>query len=152
MSAVEILSSAEAAMAAKEVIARAKFPMLATVDHTGLPHVRPISPLQVEGFLVKFANLRRYGKTGDIAHQPKVELCYLDDRHCQVRIAGAAELISDADEKALLWNQNPLLRKYLGSLENPELQLYTIFPKRVRFMQEWALDYYEIEPIHFHAK
>jgi general stress protein 26 len=140
------LSPTEAAEAAHEVIARAKFPMLATVDSDGMPHVRPISPIRVDRFTVQFANLRRYGKTTDIAHQPNVELCYLDDRHYQVRIAGTAGLVTDPDEKNALWSQSPLLRKYLGSIENPDLLLYKIEPTRVRFMQEWALDYYEIEP------
>ena len=31
-----------------------------------------------------------------------------------------------------------------GSLDNPELVVYRITPARVRYMQEWALDYYEV--------
>lgn len=34
--------------------------------------------------------------------------------------------------------------EYLGSLDNPELIVYRITPTRVRFMQEWALAYYEV--------
>ena len=50
-------------------------------------------------------------------------------------------------ERSLLeeiWNSNPLLRQYLGSLDNPALIVYRIKPRRVRFMKEWALDYHEV--------
>jgi hypothetical protein len=43
-----------------------------------------------------------------------------------------------------IWNQNRLLRQYLGSLDNPDLIVYRIRPVRVRYMQEWALEYYEV--------
>ena len=43
-----------------------------------------------------------------------------------------------------IWDTNPLLRQYLGSLDNPELIVYRIRPTRVRFMKEWALEYYEV--------
>ena len=43
-----------------------------------------------------------------------------------------------------IWNANPLLRQYLGSVDNPDLILYRIQPRRVRYMQEWALEYHEI--------
>jgi len=33
---------------------------------------------------------------------------------------------------------------YLGNIDNPELILYRISPNRVRYMQEWALEYYEV--------
>jgi general stress protein 26 len=47
-------------------------------------------------------------------------------------------------DRALLqeiWDSNPLLRQYLGSLDNPELIVYRVRPNRVRFMREWALEY-----------
>lgn len=39
---------------------------------------------------------------------------------------------------------NPLLRQYLGTLDNPQLIVYRIAPNRVRYMQEWALEYHEV--------
>ena len=85
---------------ALEVIQRAKFPMLATVDGDQ-PHLRPVSPVRTEGFTVFIANLRPYGKTNQIALNPKVELCYLDDAHDQVRITGTAEVLADPKTKLL---------------------------------------------------
>ena len=75
---------------ARAVIAAARFPYLATVDGDQ-PRVRPVSPVLTEGFTVYVANLRGYNKTAEIAANPKVELCYLDDHHDQVRITGTAD-------------------------------------------------------------
>ena len=43
-----------------------------------------------------------------------------------------------------IWDRNPLLRRYLGSIGNPDLIVYCITPNRVRYMKEWALEYYEV--------
>jgi general stress protein 26 len=120
-----------------------RFPYLATMD-SDQPRVRPVSPVRTQGFTVYVANLRGYHKTIEIQANPKVELCYLDDKHDQVRITGVAEVITDQALLQEIWDSNPLLRQYLGSLDNPELILYCIRPARVRFMREWALDYYDV--------
>lgn len=129
---------------AAAVIHEAKFPMLASIDGDR-PRLRPVSPVRVDGFTIYVANLRDYHKTVEIAANPKVELCYLAPNHDQVRITGNAEVLDPADPViAEIWQANPLLRRYLGSPENPQLILYRIMPERVRFMREWALDYHEV--------
>ncbi len=129
---------------AHAVIKAARFPMLATVDPEGQPRLRPVSPVRTEGFTVYVASLRSYGKTADIAGNPRVELCYLSPQHDQVRITGMAEVLEDRALLEELWAGNPLLRKYLGTPENPELIIYKICPVRVRYMKEWSLEYTEI--------
>ena len=121
----------------------AKFPMLATLDGEQ-PRLRPVSPVRTEEFTVYVASLRGSHKTGEIEHQRKVELCYLNETHDQVRITGIAELVTDRTMRESIWAGNPLLRAYLGSVDNPEFILYRIDPQRVRFMREWALDYHEV--------
>lgn len=121
----------------------AKFPMLATVDQ-GQPRLRPVSPVRTEGFTVYVANLRRYGKTAEIAANARVELCYLDEDHHQLRITAVAEVVRDAALLAAIWQGNPLLRAYLKTPDNPELIIYKMTPTRVRFMREWALEYFEV--------
>ncbi len=128
---------------ARKVMANARFPMLATMDGDQ-PRVRPVSPVKVDGFTVYVANLRNYGKTAEIAANPLVELCYLDEAHDQVRITGVAEVVTDSAILAEIWNSNPLLRRYLGTPENPALIVYCIRPGRVRYMKEWALEYHEV--------
>jgi uncharacterized pyridoxamine 5'-phosphate oxidase family protein len=128
---------------ARGVMAAARFPFLATVDGDQ-PRVRPVSPVRVEGFTVYVANLRGYHKTAELAANPRVELCYLDAGHDQVRITGRAEVVTDRALLGEIWAANPLLRGYLGSVDNPELIVYRIVPGRVRFMREWALAYHEV--------
>lgn len=128
---------------ARKVVAADHFPDLASIDGDQ-PRVRPVSPVRTDGFTVYVANLRSYHKTQEIAANPKVELCYLDDHHDQVRITGVAEIVTDRQLLQEIWDANPLMRQYLGSLNNPELIVYRIKPNRVRFMKEWALDYHEV--------
>src|SRR6187549_3151629 len=102
------------------VIQADRFPHLATVDGDQ-PRLRPVSPVRTEGFTVYVANLRLYHKTVEIADNPKVELCYLDDGHNQVRLSGVAETVTDRPLLEQIWQENPLMRQYLGSLDNPQL-------------------------------
>ena len=139
-----MITTDDAARFSAETIKSAKFPMLATVDEDGQPRLRPVSPVRVDGFTIYVANLRRSGKTRELAANPRCELCYLDDKHDQVRITGKAEVLTDANTLREIWESNPLLRKYLGTPDNPELIIYRITPERVRFMREWALDYIEV--------
>jgi general stress protein 26 len=100
--------------------------------------------VRTDGFTVYVANLRSYGKTTEIEANPKVELCYLDKGHDQVRITAIAEVLKKRETLESIWNENPLLRQYLGSVDNPELIVYRMVPNRVRFMREWALEYHEV--------
>ncbi len=108
------------------------------------PRLRPVSPVRADRFVVYVANLRSYHKTEEIAANPKVELCYLDEKHDQVRITGVAHVVEDNALLQEIWDENPLLRQYLGTIDNPELIVYCIRPTRVRYMKEWALRYYEV--------
>ena len=128
---------------AQSVMQEAKFPMLASIDGDQ-PRLRPVSPVKTDGFTVYVANLKAYHKTQEIAANPKVELCYMDGKHDQVRITGRAEVLEDEPEIQAIWESNPLLRQYLGTPENPMLIIYKIIPHQVRFMREWALEYHDI--------
>lgn len=128
---------------ARETMARAPFPMLASVD-CDRPRLRPVSPVGVDGFTVYVASLRSSNKTLELKANPAVELCYLDEGHDQVRIAGTAELVLDTATRQSIWNRNPLLRAFLGTIDNPEFMLYRIRPERVLFMREWALEYHQV--------
>ena len=128
---------------AHAVVQADRFPYLATIDGDQA-RLRPVSPVRTDGFTVYVANLRAYHKTQEIAANPKVELCYLDDKHDQVRITGVAEVLTERAVIEEIWESSPLLRKYLGTIDNPELIIYRVRPARVRFMKEWALTYFEV--------
>ncbi len=137
------IDPAKLADLALAVVRADRFPDLATIDGDQ-PRVRPVSPVRTDGFTVYVANLRSYHKTQEIAANPKVELCYLDDHHDQVRITGLAEVVTERALLQEIWDTNPLMRQYLGSLDNPQLIVYRIVPRRVRYMKEWALEYHEV--------
>ena len=120
-----------------------RLPYLATVEGDQ-PRLRPIAPVRTDGFIVYVANLRSYGKTGEIETNPRVELCYLDGHHDQVRITGLAEVVTDKALKKEIWDSNPHIRKHMGEPDSPEFILYRIVPSRVRYMKEWALTYREV--------
>lgn len=128
---------------AREVLAADRFPHLASIDGDQ-PRLRPVSPVKTDGFTVYVANLRSYHKTTELAANPKVELCYLDPDHNQVRITGIARIVDDPLLLNEIWSSNPLLRQYLGSIDNPELIVYQIDPLQVRYMREWALEYHDV--------
>lgn len=137
------IDPAEVPALARETMQRAKFPILATCD-VDQARARPVSPVRTDGFVVYVANLRRYGKTKELEANPKAELCYTDDDHNQVRITAEAEIVTERALLQEIWDASPLLRAYLGSLENPELIIYRFKPNRVRYMREWALEYFEV--------
>ncbi len=128
---------------AQAVIKADPFPCLASMDGDQ-PRLRPVSPVRTDGFIVYVANLRQYHKTAEIAANPRVELCYMDDAHNQVRLTGVAEVLEDSELLQEIWEANPLLRHYLGSIDNPALIVYRISPSQVRYMQEWALEYFDV--------
>jgi general stress protein 26 len=125
------------------VIRADRLPYLATVEGDQ-PRLRPITPVKIDGFTVYVPNLRSYGKTAEIESNPRVELCYLDGHHDQVRITGLAEIVDDPALKEEILTLNPHIRKYMVEVNNPEFILYRIVPTRVRFMKEWALTYREV--------
>lgn len=124
-------------------MAAAKFPQLATIDGDQA-RLRPVSPVKTDGFTVYVANLRFYSKTKEIEANPKVELCYMEGGHDQVRITGTAEVLTDRPLLEEIWEANPLMQHFLKTIDNPDLIVYRIVPSRVRYMQEWALKYHEV--------
>ena len=141
----EPVDTSRLAELALKVIQRDKFPMLATADGDQ-PRLRPVSPVGNDGFTIFVASLRSSHKTGEIDSNAKVELCYLDEGHDQVRLTGVAEVVTDLSVRKKIWDSNPLLQQFLRTIDNPEFILYKVVPNRVRFMREWALDYHEVSP------
>jgi general stress protein 26 len=138
-----VIPQTELRRVALETMSAAKFPMFASVDRDQ-PRLRPVSPVKTEEFTVFVASMRSSGKTAELERNSKVELCYLSEGHDQVRITGVAELVIDPGVRRQIWDENPLLRAYLKSIDNPEFVLYKVAPQRVRFMREWALEYQEV--------
>src|SRR3954451_6999 len=89
---------------------------LATTDGDQ-PRLRPISPVKTDGFTVYVVNLHSHNKTREIANNPKVELCYLDERNRQVRITGIAEVVKDSPLLQEVAGAHTLLHAYLETID-----------------------------------
>lgn len=139
----ESVEPAELRALALQVIEQDKFPVLASVDDDQ-PCIRPVSPLRNDDFVIWIASLASSQKTGEIEANPKVELCYMNEQHDQVRITGIAHTITDVDVKKARWDESPLLQQFLPDVNDPEFVLYRVEPTRVRYMKEWALAYFEV--------
>ena len=137
------IEPSEVAALAAGVVKSDRFPVLASIDGDQ-PRVRPVSPVRNDGFTIYVANLRMYHKTVEIAANPRVELCYMDDAHNQVRVTGLAEVVTERPILQEIWDSNPLLRQYMRTIDNPDYMVYRVKPTRVRFMLEWALEYYDV--------
>ena len=135
--------ASELIAAALETMRKAKFPMMATIG-AEQPRVRHVSPVRTDGFTVYVASMRSSAKTAELEANERTELCYLSEDHDQVRITGPARPVTDPGIRQSIWDANPLLRAYLGDIDNPEFVLYAVHPERVRFMREWALEYQEV--------
>jgi general stress protein 26 len=108
------------------------------------PRLRPMSPVRTDRFTIFMANLHGSNKTREIAGNPRVELCFLDAQHDQVRITGVAEVVTDEAILQEALGANTLLHAFLETVDSSQFLLYCIRPTRVRYMQEWALDYHEV--------
>ena len=102
-----IVPASELRRVALETMRAAKFPMFASLDGDQ-PRLRPVSPVKTEEFTVFVASMRSSGKTGELERISKVELCYLNDGHDQVRITGVAELVTHLRVSQDIWDENPL--------------------------------------------
>jgi len=129
---------------ARAVVSGDRAPTLATVDASGQPRTRPVSLLKIDGFTVYVGNLKRYGKTAELAANPKVEMCFMSEGHNQVRLTGRAEVVVDPVIIDEIFRSSALLRQFLKTPDNPEFILYKIVPTQVRYMQEWALEYFDV--------
>src|SRR5919106_3979643 len=84
---------------------QAKFPILASVDGDQ-PRARPVSPVRTDDFTVYVASFRSSHKTGELEQNAKVELCYMSDKHDQVRITGTARVVTDRHVLQEIWDTN----------------------------------------------
>jgi uncharacterized pyridoxamine 5'-phosphate oxidase family protein len=116
---------------------------LATLDGDQ-PRLRPISPVKTDGFTVYFVNLHSHNKTREIAHNPNVELCYLDQQNRQVRISGVAEVVTDSTLLQEIAGAKTLLHAYLEAFDRSHFVLYRVRPTLVRYMAGWAVDYQRV--------
>jgi general stress protein 26 len=136
----QLLHPAQVVGQALAVLRAARVCFLATTDGDQ-PRLRPITPVKTDGFTVYVVNLQSHNKTREIANNPKVELCYLDEHHWQVRITGVAEVVNDSTLLEEVAGAKTLLHAYLQTIDRSQFVVYRVRPTQVRYMEEWSADY-----------
>lgn len=116
--------------AARELMTRARYCALITVDENGQPQARTIDPSPPDSNLVVwFATNPATRKVQQIERDPRVTLYYFDERSPgYVSVTGTARVISDPETKQQRW-----LKKwtpfYPGGADTAVL--YEVIPSRI---------------------
>lgn len=93
--------------AATEIMLKARFCSLVTLDGDGSPQVREVDPFPPEGGMVVWlATNPGTRKVAQIKHDPRVALSYIDvDGGGYVTLLGRAELVESVTEKERFWKE-----------------------------------------------
>ena len=88
-------------------------------------------------------------KIQEIANNPRVEICFVDGEHWQVRASGTAEVVEDASIKKHLMETTLSPKLWHGFFpqgeKDPRFVLYRIRPVAFEWMKEWELNYRRVE-------
>jgi general stress protein 26 len=81
------------------------------------------------------------GKCEELRQNPKVEVCFVDDRKLQVRIEGIVSLDGGADEKRRLLALNPKVGRHFADERDEKFVHVAIKPTRVRWKRLGFCEY-----------
>ncbi|HLU47177.1 MAG TPA: pyridoxamine 5'-phosphate oxidase family protein [Planctomycetota bacterium] len=137
---------AEARETIRGIIERCVYGLLATVGVDGRsPKVRPVCAFLEDDFSILIPTHARTRKIQEIERNPRVELCFVDDRHWQVRFAGEVSIEHDTAVKKRLIETTLDRRLWRGFFPGEERDesfvLYRFIPESCEWMKEWELDY-----------
>ncbi|MDP8243085.1 MAG: pyridoxamine 5'-phosphate oxidase family protein [Candidatus Hinthialibacter antarcticus] len=127
---------------ALSIIEEVRIFFLASVDGDK-PRLRPMTRIYHDGFCIWSCSHKDTSKLKQIRSNPMVEACFLDQSNRHLRVLGAAEILDGEVD----WDAIPFKRDDLPMLEDPDYILIKIFPKEVRMLNDWSLEYRDI-PIH----
>ena len=87
-------------------------------------------------------------KMKEIEANPRVELCFVDGRHWQVRAPGKAELVTDVGVKAALMEHEltpKMWKEYLSGPDDPRFGLIRIVPERFERSKSGEVTYHVLQ-------
>ncbi len=122
---------------AREIMEKARFCTLITVDGEGRPQARIVGPTAPDAEMnVWIATNVRTRKVGQIRADPRVTLLYFDASDpSYVTILGTAEIVEDATEKATRW-QDEWAAFYPGGPGGETFSLIRVTPTRLEIVSE----------------
>ncbi|MCZ6793577.1 MAG: pyridoxamine 5'-phosphate oxidase family protein [Planctomycetota bacterium] len=131
----------------RRIIQRCVYGNLATIGADGkTPRVRPVCAFLQDDFSILVPSHRATRKIEEIERNPRVEICFVDAEHWQVRVAGVAQVVDDLAVKKRLMETTldpKLWRGFFPDGEQDErFVLYRIVPGSFEWMKEWELEYH----------
>lgn len=125
-------SRAAIAAAARDIVGKARYATLITIDAQGQPQARIVDPLSPEeDWTIWVGTSARTRKVAEIAANPRVTLLYFDAaRESYVTFVATAALVRDPAENAKRWKDDwkPF---YKGGPTDASLVLIKIDPARL---------------------
>jgi len=132
---------------ARAIINSCAYASLATCEGDQ-PRVRPVSVFSCDDGSFLVATVTKTRKVEQLKNNPKVELCFVDDRHRQVRIQGRAELVESIEEKGRLMKQYlsaAMWSQYFKGPDDPLFALYRIRPEHMEWMDSGQIFYRPVD-------
>ena len=123
---------------------------LATICPTeNSPRVRPVCAFLQDDLSILIPSHTETRKIAELEANPRVEICFVDAEHWQVRVAGTAVVVEDASVKKELIETTLSPQLWHGFFPDAEADerfvLYRIEPKSFEWMKEWEMSYRRVE-------
>lgn len=109
------------------------------------PRVRAMMPIFKDDGRLLAATFPHTKKVGQIAKNPKIEICFVDRKLSHCRIEGRAVVSTDKALKDELWNKQMMLRQFFSGVEDPNFILIVITPTKIGMMNIGDKEYTNIE-------
>ena len=127
----------------REIIERSRYGSLATcVD--GQPRVRPMAFIMLDDGRLWSSTYNVSGKFAELENNPRVEICFVDDRKLHLRIEGVASLAGGTDEKRELLDRNPKVRRHFPDEHDGKFVHIEVKPTRMRWKKMGFCEYTEV--------
>ncbi|MBI5873930.1 MAG: pyridoxamine 5'-phosphate oxidase family protein [Candidatus Omnitrophica bacterium] len=111
----------------------------------GQPRVRAMMPILRDDGKLLAATFPSTKKVGQIAKNPKVEICFVDRKLSHCRIEGKAEVSQDLGLKEELWNKQMMLRQFFSGPNDANFVLIVITPVKISMMNIGDKGYTEVK-------
>lgn len=124
----------------REIIERSPYGSLATMAH-GSPRVRPMAFVLLDDGRLWSSTYRSSGKVSELEANPRVEVCFVDDRKLHVRIKGVVSLAGGPEKKRELLERNPKVRRHFPDEHDPKFVHIEVRPVSIRWKKMGFCEY-----------
>jgi len=128
----------------KQMVLDAGMGYLATCEGDQ-PRVRAMMPIMRDDGRLLMATFPNTKKVGQIAKNPKTEICFVDRKLSHCRIEGKAVVSTDMTLKNEIWDKQGMLRQFFAGPEDPNFVLIVLTPTKIGMMNIGDRGYTEVK-------